>query len=186
MNLRKTIDSIPFFRYNLMYTFTDDGKMYIKLSGKVGERFTWLPRLGFEFKTIAENDKFSYFGKGPEENYCDMYFHTTTGYFTSTTANEYVPYIMPQEHGNHYGCKELSVENGLKFIARDTFEINVSNYDSMALTKAQHIDELEKNDVVNIRIDYKVSGLGSASCETEMKDEYKVSDKEIEFEFTVC
>lgn len=180
------VSRVPFFRYKLTYTFTDDGRMNIRLTGNIGEKFTWLPRLGFEFKTIAENEKFIYFGKGPGENYCDMYSHTTTGYFQSTPDDEYVPYIMPQEHGNHYGCKELSVINGLKFTTDDTFEINVSSYDSMALTNAQHIDELEKNGVMNIRIDYKASGLGSASCETEMKDEYKLNDKKIDFSFTIC
>ena len=47
-------------------------------------------------------------------------------------------------------------------------------------------EAIEKNGVMNIRIDYKASGLGSASCETEMKDEYKLNDKKIDFSFTIC
>ena len=180
------ISRVPFFRYTITYRFTEDGKMNVSLNGKVGERFLWLPRLGFEFKTIRENDKFTYFGRGPWENYCDMNAHVTTGYFKSSAEAEYVEYIMPQEHGNHYGCKELSIDNGLEFIANDTFEINVSLYDSMALTEAQHIDEIVKNGAVNVRIDYKASGIGSASCGPEIMDKYKLKEKEIDFSFVVC
>lgn len=179
------IGRMPFMHYNLTYTFTDDGKMRMSLKGKVGDKFTWLPRFGFEFKTIEKNSRFKYFGKGPDENYCDMNAHTVTGYFESSAENEYFDYIMPQEHGNRFGCRELAIENGLKFTAEDTFEINVSCYDSMTLTNAEHSDELVKNGAVNVRIDYKASGIGSASCGTELLDKYKVNDKDIEFTFTV-
>ncbi len=36
-----------------------------------------------------------------------------------------------------------------------------------------------------IRIDYKNSGIGSGSCGPQLIDKYKLSEKEIEFEFSV-
>ena len=114
-----------------------------------------------------------------------MKYHTTTGYFESCAEAEYVPYIMPQEHGNHTECKELQIDGGLEFYAKDTFEINVSQYSAQALTKAMHIDELAKNGMLNIRIDYKNSGVGSASCGPELIEKYRVTEKEVKFEFSV-
>jgi len=165
---------------------TKDGRMAMDLKGKVRENCIWLPRLGFEFKTIRKNDKFTYFGKGPVENYIDMKYHTTTGFFESDADKEYFPYIMPQEHGNHIDCKELSIKDGLFFFTENTFEINVSKYSAEALTEATHIDELKENNAVNIRIDYKNSGTGSGSCGPQLMPQYQLCEKDIEFNFTVC
>lgn len=179
------VSRMPFFKYVMSLSFSNDGEMHVGLEGNVRENARWLPRLGFEFTTLEENEAFSYYGKGPMENYCDMNMHVTTGLFESTAAAEYVPYIMPQEHGNHTACKFLEQKNGLHFEADDVFEINVSQYTSQALTQATHWDELETNHAVNIRIDYKNSGVGSNSCGPELIRKYRLAEKEIKFGFTV-
>ena len=42
-----------------------------------------------------------------------------------------------------------------------------------------HIDELAENGAVNVRIDYKNSGIGSASCGPELIEKYRLNEKEI-------
>lgn len=178
------IGRMPFLKYNLKYEFFENGSVNVTLSGKVRENCVRLPRLGFEFKAIKENDSFVYYGKGPHESYCDMKNHTTTGFFESNTEKEYFPFIRPQEHGTHVDCKLLEFKNGLKFSTDEALEINVSKYSIEALTEASHIDELIENNAVNIRIDYKNSGLGSC-CGIQSKEEYQLNDKEIEFSFRI-
>lgn len=175
----------PFFKYVLTLSFYNEGKMHVGLEGNIRENAKWLQRLGFEFTTPEENEAFSYYGRGPLENYCDMHGHTTTSLFESTAKAEYVPYIKPQEHGNHTACKFLNQKNGLYFEADSVFEINVSQYSTQALTKATHWDDLESNHAVNIRIDYKDSGIGSHSCGPVLLEKYRLAEKEIEFGFTV-
>ena len=175
----------PFLRYITQYAFYNDGRMQVKLSAKIRENCTWLQRVGFELVTPKENESFLYYGRGPMENYCDMNLHATTGFFESTAEAEYVPYIMPQEHGNHTGCKYLCQKNGLEFTADTEFEFNVSQYTTQALAEAMHINELEKNNAVNIRIDYKNSGVGSHSCGPELLEKYRLTEKEIEFGFSI-
>lgn len=175
----------PFLRYEIKYTFWNDGEMQVELNGKIKEKCIWLQRFGFEFKTIADNNAFKYYGRGPLENYCDMRLHTTTGWFESDSHKEYVPYVMPQEHGNHANCKALYMKNGLSFETDRVFEINVSDYSSQALTKAEHIDELQANGAVNIRIDYKDSGVGSNSCGPQLLPKYRFAEKDIQFGFSV-
>ena len=121
----------------------------------------------------------------PQETYCDMHGHTTTGVFESTPEAEYFPYIMPQEHGNHTGCKWLKLENGLCFDTRQTFEINVSQFSTESLTLARHASELKSDGCTHVRIDYKDSGLGSNSCGPELLEKYRLSEKNIEFSFTI-
>jgi len=175
----------PFLYYQLQYTFWADKSVNIELKAQVRETCMWLQRLGFEFKLTPAHRRFVYFGRGPLENYCDMHLHTTTGWFESDTEKEYVPYVMPQEHGNHGACRVLQFRDGLTFKAKDTFEICVSDYSSQALTKAEHIDELQKNGMVNVRIDYKDSGVGSNSCGPALLEKYRVGEKEIGFSFDI-
>jgi beta-galactosidase len=121
------------------------------------------------------------------ENYRDMRYHTKIGFYESDADSEYVNYIMPQEHGNHCDAKILDVNDGLKFTTDKIFEFNVSHYSSEMLMRAQHIDELEKEDATIIRIDYKNSGVGSHSCGPEMPEKYRLDEKKIEnFEFVIA
>ena len=179
------ISRIPFFKYSTEYSFFDDGSIGVSLKGKVRENCVELPRLGFEFALPKNSSKFRYFGMGPEETYCDMHHYAKMGMYESDAASEYVPYIMPQEHGNHFNTKCLETENGLCFTADGSFEINVSEYTSEALTKAMHTDELEKADNIIVRIDYKNAGIGSNSCGPKLLEKYRLSDKDIDFNFRI-
>ncbi len=177
----------PFLKYTVKYTFYGDGSVRVNLNGSVREDCVWLPRLGFEFRTPYENDKFMYFGMGDGENYTDMHFHTKVGFYESDADSEYVNYIMPQEHGNHIDTKLLEMLNGLKFKSDMGFEFNVSHYSAEGLMRAMHIDELEKETATIIRIDYKNSGIGSNSCGPELMEKYRLSEKNIDnFTFYIC
>ena len=76
--------------------------------------------------------------------------------------------------------------NGITFASDGEFEFNVSEYTKEALTEARHTDELKKNDCTNIRIDYKSTGIGSASCgPQDFIPKHCFYDKEIDFEFYI-
>ena len=92
---------------------------------------------------------------------------------------------MPQEHGNHIKTKYLKFNSGLTFKTDGEFEFNVSQYTSEALTQALHTNEIIPNGYTNVRIDYKVSGIGSASCGPQLLDKYRLNDKEFDFEFYI-
>ena len=175
----------PFFNYTLCYEFFADGCVNVILNGKIRENVVWLPRLGFEFKLPYDTSKFRYFGNVPMDSYRDMTHHGITAWHESDADREYVSYIRPQEHGNHYGCRELEIENSLKFSAEDLMEISVLHHSIEQLTKAEHTDELKKSDGTHIRIDYKVSGIGSNSCGPQLPEKYQLCEKDIFFKFNI-
>ena len=175
-----SISRVHFLDYETVYTFFADGSVKVELSGDVREDCIWLPRLGFEFRLPYENDRFSYFGMGDGENYCDMHYHAKIGFYDSTADKEYVNYIMPQEHGNHIGAKILDMKGSLIFTSDDGFEFNVSHYSAMNLMRAMHTDEIKKENSTIVRIDYKNSGIGSNSCGPELLAKYKLCEKKIE------
>ena len=175
----------PALRYTVRYSIFADGRIAVELDCKVRESVYWLPRLGFELDLPANHDRFAYYGMGPGENYRDMNHHAWLGRFESSADAEYVPYVNPQEHGNHGKVKELTIGN-LTFRGREEFECAVSRYTALDLYRAKHTDELRPDGKVHIRIDYKMSGLGSNSCGPLVAEEHRLSEKEIRFAFDIC
>ena len=169
----------PYFTYEADYAFFEGGRVQVTFRGKIRENCMWLPRLGFEFHLPKDTDVFSYFGRGPWENYIDMKAHTTLGNFESSADREYVPYVVPQEHGNHTEGHRLSIQNALNFSSEKGFEFSVSHYRPENLMRAGHWNELVKSDETIVRIDYKGSGIGSGSCGPQLLHKYRLEEKEI-------
>ncbi len=178
------VSRLPFFRYNQKIIITKDGKITFELCGKVREDAFYLPRLGFELELPEYNDKFKYYGSGPFESYCDMCHASSVGMYESCADNEYVNYVVPQEHGNHNKTKMLKIGK-LKFESTNEFEFNVSRYSTAMLYKAAHTNELETDGKLHLRIDYKVSGLGSNSCGPAINPIYQLNDKTVNFSFCI-
>ncbi len=174
-----TVARAPFLHYKAVYTFRGDGSIDVDFDGDFEESRTYLPRLGFEFKTMAK--EFEYFGYGPHESYIDLHNCSKMGMYKSDAASEYVDYIKPQEHGNHYNTKYLKL-GGYEFVSQKGFEFNISEYSTDELAGKRHNYELVKNEFTNVRIDYKVSGVGSGM---PIPPKYQMNDSKINFSFTI-
>ncbi len=172
----------PFFKYVTEYTFAADGRIDVILKGDFDTSKPYLPRLGFEFKTAEDN--FSYFGYGPYESYIDMHHGSKMGMYSSTASKEYVDYVKPQEHGNHYNAKLLKLGE-YSFVSTQGFDCNVSVYNSKELTSKAHNFELVRDKLTNVRVDYKVSGIGSNSCGPQLATQYRMCDEKVEFNFSI-
>ena len=178
------VSRLPYFRYTISYSISKGGEISVSLKGKIRQDTIWLPRLGFEFVLPNISNKFMYFGSGPYESYCDMCHASKVGLYESTTDNEYVNYIRPQEHGNHIKTKFVKIGD-LEFKTDEEFEFSALNYGIEALEMATHTDELVKDGYVHLRIDYKNSGMGSNSCGPALAECYRLSEKDISFDFSI-
>ncbi len=176
------VSRAPALRFETRYSFFADGAVEVRSHFRVREDAFFLPRLGFEW-TLTGDGGFAYYGKGPGENYSDMCHCALTGLYKSAAEAEYVPYVRPQEHGNHTGVRELTV-GGLTFEA-DAMEARVSEYTGHDLLAAAHTDQLHKDGFIHLRTDYRVSGLGSNSCGPELDPKHRISEKEMSFTFTL-
>ncbi len=178
------VSRLPFFRYTQKITISKQGTINFELSGNVREDTFFLPRLGFEIELPKSNNTFTYYGSGPFESYSDMCHASSVGLYESSAKKEYVNYVRPQEHGNHNKTKMLKIGN-LKIETANEFEFNVSNYSTASLYKAKHTDELKTDGKVHLRIDYKVSGIGSNSCGPQLMEKYRLSEKDLVFKFSL-
>lgn len=177
----------PLAETRTQYIISPSGLIDVKVTADVRDGIKFLPRFGFEFTMPSGNEFIEYYGRGEDENYSDMLSHTRLGHYRSTVAAQYFPYIRPQEHGNHTGVKWASVYDmmgrGLLFRADTEFEFNASHFTWSDLMKARHTADLNRRAETIVRIDYRVSGLGSGSCGPYTTEKYLINEKNIEFGF---
>ena len=178
------ISRAPVLRFTQRIEISTDGMIHIALEGAVRSDAVFLPRLGFEWELPGDVRTFTYYGNGPSESYRDLCHAGYIGLHESDADAEYVCYVRPQEHGNHTAVKMLRIGH-LEFRAVKDMEINVSRYSTAALLTAEHTDELLADGKTHLRIDYKVSGLGSNSCGPDLEKEYRLAEKGIDFRFSI-
>lgn len=178
------VSRIPVMKHCLKVIVQKDGTIAFSLEGKIRSNANWLPRLGFEWTLPKEASAFTYYGHGPIESYVDMCHYAPVGMYESTAEQEYVPYVNPQEHGNHNEVKYLRIGK-MEFTTDKCFECNVSKYSIETLFRAKHTDELVEDGKVHLRVDYKMSGIGSHSCGPALSKKYRLDEKEIAFSFSM-
>ena len=146
-----------------------------------------LPRFGLRFAMPPGTEQVSYFGLGPGENYVDMHHSAYRGHFTTQVDDMFVNYPVPQENGARYGVDYATLTDprgfGLVFEAIGRpFSFNAMHYTSHDLDQARHPHSLTKLDGTIVNIDYKNSGIGSASCGPELYKPYRIDELAFAFE----
>ena len=111
------------------------------------------------------------------------------GVYKTTATDNFEHYIKPQENSSHYNTKWATVStssgHGLIFTRKSGFEFGLSHFSADALTEAKHDYELVPSKETYVSIDYKQSGIGSASCGVELDEKYRLSEKRFSFAFSV-
>ncbi len=149
---------------------------------------TEIPRFGMRFPLIKSFEEFTYFGMGDKECYVDYQAHSKIGFWHSTATAEYEPYIRPQECGNHTNTKWVNFSNSnqtICFVADSKFEFSALHYTIEELDEKAHTYELVESDSTEVLICYKNRGIGSGSCGHMLLEKYQITDKHIDFSFSL-
>lgn len=176
-------------KYRTIYEIHSDCSAKVSTHFDINEKIKYLPRIGFETKLTDTMEEIRYYGRGPHENYSDILEHTSVGSYVSKVRDEYFPYIKPQDNGNHMDTIYLELKDNKEhdsviFLADSAFEWQALPYSAEELSEKTH-RHLLKEDGTNLRIDYKVNGIGSASCGPELDSKYQLSEKSIDFDFWI-
>ena len=177
-----------FLKFQVIWTIKRGGVIGMKWSGHVEEPFPYLPRLGLRMMLTKGYQKVRYFGYGPEESYCDKHQGSYIDSFLTQVEDLHVDYIKPQENGSHYYCSEVNLWDGMDSVSisgNQPFSFNASNYTIEELTEKRHNYELVTADFVSLIIDYKQSGVGSNSCGPELKEQYRLNERDINWEVSL-
>ncbi len=170
------------------YIFGEASGIRIMTHAQIADGAAPLPRFGWRFTMPEGAECVRYFGYGPNESYEDKRLSSRLGLFEVSATDNFVSYIKPQENGAHYGCRfaDVSFHNGQGlYFSAEKFSLSASHYSPEQLTEKLHSFELKPEKQTTVIIDYRNAGIGSASCGPTLSPEYTISEKEIDFTFTV-
>ena len=147
----------------------------------VPSEFDDLPRIGMRFVVPVGLDQLTWFGRGPDETYTDRETASTTGRWTSSVADQYVPYVRPQSHGNHTNvrwCSLRSLDGAGLLISGvgDTprFQFSALHHFAADLDVADTTAELKARPEIEVHVDHAHRGVGTGACGPDTLPAYRV------------
>jgi beta-galactosidase len=178
------LSKMPLIHMDAEYRIFSGGEIEVSTVNHVRKDATFLPRFGFELELDGSAEHLQYYGNGPEENYPDIGHHVKKGLFETEIDEDYVKKAFPQEQGNHTETEFLKVENnqgGILFTSdkNSPFCFRATHHSIDEINRARHYCELKNKEISYLRIDYKVSGVGSYS----LQEKYKFLEKNFDFRF---
>ena len=170
------------------YSVGADGSVRVEMSYDKVEGMPELPDFGMVFTLPVEYDGIEYYGLGGCDNYWDRQQGARLGIFSSRAAEEFVPYLRPQECGNHCGVRWFRVTDrrgrGLELFGDVPFEASALPYNAHELENARHPYDLPQAHHTYLRASAGQSGVGGDDTwGAPVLDEYTVKNESRRFVF---
>ncbi|MGY8928506.1 MAG: glycoside hydrolase family 2 TIM barrel-domain containing protein [Flavobacteriales bacterium] len=152
-----------------------------------------IPRIGMRMQMPKTYNNLSYFGRGPWENYQDRNTSAFVDLYTSKVADQYVPYIRPQENGYKTDARWIALSNknniGLLFVSEEDQDLGFSalhmeneDFDSAegldykTSKKLKHTIDIKERNLVQLNIDLGQRGVGGDdSWQAKPQEQYMYS-----------
>ena len=154
-------------------------------------------RIGMQLLLPAEKNMLQYYGRGPIENYSDRSFASPIGIYQQTVAEQYYPYVRPQETGNHTDLRWLFVHDragvGLLFTATQPFSASVLDRTTESLDDGEEKEAKQSHGLLVptcgyniVHIDAVQQGLGCVnSWGAKPLEQYMLNADIYKFTFTI-
>ncbi|MEG2864593.1 MAG: glycoside hydrolase family 2 TIM barrel-domain containing protein [Mucinivorans sp.] len=188
-----------FATLTLQYTINAKGEIGVSeklVTDPAQKNMPYLFRFGMEITMPGVYDHISFYGRGPGESYSDRKNGAKLGVYNQSVADQYYPYIRPQESGNKTDLRWFKVSaltrRGLEFRSNGVFQASALPYLTEDLDGGtnkdghEHSGELVARNLTNIHIDGVQSGL---ACEDSWgavpRPEYRLPYGDYSFDFFI-
>ncbi len=157
-----------------------DGAIEFTETVEIPAVITDVPRIGMSFALGPGLERLEWYGRGPHESYPDRARGAALGRWRSTVGDQYVPYVMPQEHGLHVDTRWFTLVGdhgtGVRIEATKpaVFAFSALHHAAADLTRATHADELVARSETIVHVDHAHRGLGTLSCGPDTLDRYRI------------
>ncbi|MGD0110315.1 MAG: glycoside hydrolase family 2 TIM barrel-domain containing protein [Armatimonadota bacterium] len=175
----------PAFRCAYLYTIYGSGDIVIETLVTPREGLPDLPRIGLQFRMPEVFDRFTWYGRGPQESYIDRKESARVGLYSGSVQDQYVPYIMPQDNGNKSDARWAVITDirgvGLLAVGMPTVNVSAHHYAPEDFARAAHTYELVRRDETIVHLDHAHHGLGSNSCGPGPLEKYLLRPEKASF-----
>jgi beta-galactosidase len=155
--------------HKVEYEIAGDGTIKVGNDVSFNNASVPLARIGVRYILNKDYSSFSYFGRGPMENYSDRKLGFDVGQYQSTVKQQLTPYEKPMEAGNHEDVRWASVSSGTGSsltVKKDTALLQVSAlpYSDEEMEDVEYRIDLPKSSATVFCVDARTLGVGSNSC----------------------
>lgn len=166
------------FTSHVVWTVAPDGSLTLRSHVSSDKPGLVMGRLGYIMQVPARFDRFTYYGRGPVENYSDRYTCAFIGKYGGSVAEQVSNYTKPQDMANHEQVRWAALSNGRHGIffeaclnslrssdsGRPVMSVSALPYRAVDLVEAAHQYELPAPGDTWLCLDAADTGLGGASC----------------------
>jgi beta-galactosidase len=155
----------------LMYRMNHAGAVEVtqRFAATPGALVSNLFRFGMQMQMPACYEQVNYYGRGPVENYIDRHHAAFVGLYRQTVAEQFYPYIRPQENGAKTDLRWWQLVNatgdGLQFTGSAPFSASALHYTIESLDEGlakiqRHSPEIAPINATQLCIDKMQMGVG--------------------------
>jgi beta-galactosidase len=168
-------------RYDLTYTILGNGDVTVESSLTAGlEALPRMPRFGMRMQLPRALDHLRWFGRGPHESHWDRKAGTPVMTFEGLVADQYHPYVRPQESGNKTDVRWMAFRRGsdgpglmvmagggegetmgdYPYLSMSALHFAQEDLDDGPRKDQRHSGELEPRNLVAVNVDFRQMGVG--------------------------
>ena len=200
----KDQDGNPIADYVTNYSINGLGEVAVTNSFEMSEeKLPEPPRFGMNLVMPREFETMTWLGRGPQESYWDRKTSAFVDIYTGSVADQYWPYLRPQENGNKEDVRWAAITNkdglgllfkGMSLIAVSAHHNIMEDLESHERTVGRHVDgvksvnrhtiDVKPRDMTSVNIDYKQMGVGGDdSWGARTHPEYRLTEKAYTYSF---
>lgn len=169
------------------YSISESGVIHIDVDAKkVGKGSRTLPKIGLQLQVDRSLKNVAWSGRGPGESYPDTKLANRFGVWHSDVENLFTNYVVPQENGNRTDTAWVSLtrDDGLGVFVKGTaFNFSAREYTTANIDAAAHTYDLCKSGTIELNLDHRIHGIGSASCGPGVLEQYQLLNDHFSFSF---
>ena len=190
--------------YKSTYTVDGLGEVLANNEFKMtDDKLPEIVRMGMNLVMPRKFDQMAWYGRGPQESYCDRKTSAFVGMYSGSVADQYWAYLRPQENGNKTDVRWMKITdeagNGLLFSGMPLLEVSahhniMEDFESQERTDGRqipgvevvnrHTTDVKPRDLTSVNIDYKQMGVGGDnSWGAKTHEKYRLMEKEYSYSF---
>jgi beta-galactosidase len=181
---------------DITYTVCNSGSLKVDAHYKaLSDDLPEMMRFGMIMTLHGEYNNFTWYGRGPWENYVDRKYDTFMGIWNGKVSEQTFAYYRPQETGNKTDVRWLTLTNGngtgiridgLQPLSVSALNVYPEDLDPGMTKKQQHWSDIIPHYEVVLCVDLFQRGVGGVnSWGAKPLDEYRFRAKEYNYSYLI-